>query len=361
MSTPSSAVCRRWAMGQPLLDMVINRRGDWALGALADGSLVVIPAEDSGEEPNLLPAHDGVSLCIRPDADDHGFLSGGDDGRVFLVDPGIAAPTLLVEHKGKWIDHVAGSCEGQRAYSSGKTLYRLNEDGAAAAEPLPLPSSIGGLSFSPNGKRLAVSYYGGVQLFWANAPTTAPDILPWQGSHLNSIWSPDSGFLLTAMQDASLHGWRMGDKALKSKEAGNEMHMQGYETKIASMAFTAGGKYLATSGAAQVVCWPFFDGGPWEKQPMMLGGAETRLVTRVAPHPNDPLTAAGYDDGMIILAPFDGRMEIMIHEPVAARGAAVIGLGWSREGDCLLAALENGLVLLFTLASISRSVRGHFD
>lgn len=360
MTTQPSAVCRRWNLGKTLLDMVLNRRGDWALASCADGSLIVIPAEDSGEDPLLLQAHDGVSLCIAPDADAQGFLSSGDDGRVFLVDPGIAAPTQLVEHKGKWIDHVAGSCDGHRAYSIGKTLYRLDENGEAFAEPTTMPGSIGGLSFSPNGKRLAVSYYGGVQLFWTNAPTTPPDILPWQGSHLNMIWSPDGAFLLSAMQDASLHGWKMDAKALKSKEAGNEMHMQGYETKIASMAFTAQGKYLATSGAAQVVCWPFFDGGPWEKQPMMLGGAESRLVTRVAPHPTDPLTAAGYDDGMIVLAPFDGRMEIMIHAPMAASGASVVGLAWSREGDCLLAALENGLALLFTLASISRSVRGTF-
>ncbi|MDD3182618.1 MAG: WD40 repeat domain-containing protein [Alphaproteobacteria bacterium] len=359
MSQKPSSVCRRWSLGKPVLDAVINRRGDWVLGAFGDGSLTVIPAEDSGEEPKLLQAHDGVSLCLAPDADDHGFLSGGDDGRVFLVDPGIAAPTLLVEHKGKWIEHVAGAVDGHRAYSSGKTLYRLDENGEPCAEPTVLPGSIGGLSFSPDGKRLAATYYGGVQLFSANAPTTPPDVLEWKGSHLGLVWSPDGQFLLTAMQDASLHGWKLG-AALKSKEAGNEMHMQGYEAKIQSMAFTAQGKYLATSGAAQTVCWPFFDGGPWEKQPMLLGSAESRLVTRVAPHPTDGLTAAGYNDGMIVLAPFDGRMEIMIHPPYAPSGAAVIGLAWSREGDCLTAIYENGIVNLFTLASISRSVRGKF-
>lgn len=278
---------------------------------------------------------------------------------MFLIDPGLAAPTLLAEHKGKWIDHVAGEPEGHRAYASGKTLYRLDEKGEPMGEPVTLPSSIGGLSFSPNGKRLAVSTYGAVHLFWTNAPETPPDILEWKGSHLNTAWSPDSQFLLSAMQDASIHGWKLGP-ALKSQEAGNELHMQGYEAKIASMAFTAQGKYLATSGAAQIVCWPFDDGGPWDKQPMTLGGTEPRLVTRVAPHPTDPLTAAGYEDGMLVLAPFDGRMEIMILPPVAAKGASVVGLAWNRDGDCLIAALENGLALLFTMASISRFVRGSF-
>lgn len=359
MTKQPSAICRRWALGAPIVDAVLNRRGDWMLAALGDGNLALIAAQDAGEDPQILQAHDGVSLSLAADADDHGFISGGDDGRVFLVDPGIAAPTLLVEEKGKWIDHVAGESEGHRAYASGRTLYRLDENGAAMDQPVTFGGSIGALSFSPNGKRLAVTTYGAVHLFWTNAPDTPPDVLEWKGAHTKLLWSPDGKFLLSAMQDASLHGWKIGP-ALKSQEAGNEMHMQGYEAKIQSLAFTAKGEYLATSGAAQIVCWPFFDGGPWEKQPMMLGGIEARLVTRVAPHPRDPMTAAGYDDGMIILAPFDGRMEIMIQAPVAAKGAAVVGLGWNAEGDCLTAAFENGLVLLFTLASISRFVRGTF-
>jgi len=356
----TSAICRQWRVDQPILDLVLNARGDWCLAALTDGQLLAVPAEDSGEEPKFLQAHDGVSLEIAADADAHGFISSGDDGRVYLVDPALAAPTLLIEHKGKWIDHVAAEASGHRAYTSGKMLYRLNEDGGEDAPPYALPSSIGGLSFSPNGKRLAVTHYNGVHLFWTNAPDTEPECLEWKGSHLNSVWSPDSSFLLTAMQDCALHGWKLGP-GLKTCEPGNEMHMQGYESKPQSLAFTAKGKYLASSGAAQVVCWPFFDGGPWNKQPLTLGGTESRIVTRVGPHPRDEMVAAGFDDGMIMLAPLDGRMEIMIYEPVAAKGAAVVGLTWNSEGDCLVAALENGQILLFTLASVSRFVRGQYS
>jgi WD40 repeat protein len=137
----------------------------------------------------------------------------------------------------------------------------------------------------------------------------------------------------------------------------NEMRMEGYAAKIHSMAFTAKGKYLATSGAPQVICWPFFGGGPWGKTPLTLGAGEMRLVTRVAPHPRDELVAAGHDDGMIYLAPLDGRsLEIMIHPPVAAHGAAVTGLVWNGAGDCLYAALENGAVMLFTLDSVKQAV-----
>jgi len=327
------------------------------MGAFGDGSLFVVPSDDAGEDPRRIPAHEGVSLDICADADDHAFLSSGDDGRLLLIDPAIEPPTLLAEEKGAWIDHVASGAGGHRFYSSGKKLFRLDEEGNKNGEPLCFPSSIGGISFSPDGKKCAVSHYNGISLLWANAPDTPPELLEWKGSHLNSLWTPDGKIILSSMLDCALHGWKPGP-SLQKNEAGNEMHMQGYENKITSMGFTADKKYLVTAGSPQIVCWPFFDGGPWEKAPLMLGGAEARCVTQVAAHPKDPLVAAGYDDGMIILAPFDGRMEVMIHPPVAPEGAAIKGLVWNKEGDSLLAAFEDGWLKLFTLASISRHVRG---
>ena len=59
---------------------------------------------------------------------------------------------------------------------------------------------------------------------------------------------------------------------------------------------------------------------------------------------------------MVVLAPFDGRMEMLIHPPVAKKGAGVVGLCWNGTGDCLFAALENGLLLLFTIDSVKKSI-----
>ena len=347
---PVSAIARQWNFGFPVIALTCNRRGDWVAAALGDGSVRLLPAHDEAEKPQELAVHEGVSLSLQPDADEHGFLSGGDDGRVFVIDPTLNAPTLLAEHKNQWVDHVAGSPEGHRAYSLSKTVYLLDSEGKALGAPLPHPSSVGGLAFSPNGKRLAASHYNGVSLWWVNAKEAVPAKLNFKGSHLPIAWHPDGKILVTAMQENSLHGWRLADSA--------EMQMQGYATKIHSLAFTARGRYLATSGAEQAICWPFFGGGPWGKAPLTLGGNDGRLVTRVAPHPKDELVAAGYEDGMIILAPLDGRMEVMIHPPLALKGASVIGLTWNAAGDCLFAALENGSLLLFTLASVGKAARG---
>jgi WD40 repeat protein len=343
-----SAIERQWNFDLPLTSLAVNRRGDWIAGALGDGSLRLLPANFAAEEPKEIRLHDGVSLSLQPDADDHAFLSGGDDGKAFIIDPALDAPTLIKEHKNQWIDHVAASPLGEfRAYSTGKNIYLLDDAGEEKFTAA-VPSSPGGLAFSPNGKRLVASHYNGVSLWWTNAKESVPARLIWKGSHLGLIWHPEGKIVISAMQEPALHGWRLGDN--------NEMQMQGYAAKVRSMGFTAKTRYLATGGAEQVICWPFFGGGPWGKTPLMLGGGDGRLVTCVAPHPKDEMLAAGYEDGMVILAPLDGRMEILIHPPVAQNGAGVVGLVWNGDGDCLFAALENGYLMLFTLESVKQSV-----
>jgi WD40 repeat protein len=291
--------------------------------------------------------HDGISLSLQPDADEHAFLSGGDDGKVLILDPLTESTTLLAEIKNTWIDHVASSCDGKfRAYNAGKIIHVLNEEGKENFDPLLSASSNpGGISFSPNGKRLAVSHYNGVSLWWMNAKKPEAEVLEWKGSHLGLIWSPDGQTLLSSMQEGALHGWQLADK--------KEMRMQGYASKVRSMAFTARGKYLASSGAEQVVCWPFSGGGPWGKSPLTLGGTEGRLVTCVAPHPKDEMVAAGYSDGMIVLAPLDGRMEILINPP---QDFAINGLVWNAGGDALFASMESGALLLFTIDSVRKAL-----
>lgn len=346
----TSAIFRQWTFDAPIVSLCVNRNGDWVTAALGDGSARVFPASDEADAPKHIALHDGVSLCLQPDADAHAFLSGGDDGKVLILDPVLGATTLLAEHKNQWIDHVASSADGKfRAYNTGKQIHMLDESGAEKfPAPLGVPGHPGDIAFSPNGKRLAVSHYNGVSLWWTHAKDTTAEPLEWKGSHLGIVWTPDSKALLTSMQEGALHGWQLADK--------KEMQMQGYASKVRSMNFTTRGKYLATSGADRIICWPFAGGGPWGKPPLVLGGAGERLVTQVAAHPKDEMVAGGYSDGMIVLAPLDGRMEVMIHPPLAATGAAINGLIWNAAGDALFAAVESGTLLLFTIDSVRKAV-----
>ncbi|MDX9689685.1 MAG: hypothetical protein EOM37_06095 [Proteobacteria bacterium] len=354
MADPQAAYARQWKLGMPALDMTLNRQGLWAMISMGDGHLAILPAADTGVGPSLIEGHEGVSLCCAPDADDHAFLSGGSDGRLLLVDPEVDIPTVLVEGQGRWIEHVAAHADGVRAYACGKTLYRLDEMGKQAAPPVEMPFSIGGLSVSPQGNYLAVTHYGGAHIFWAKEPEKEPRFLEWKGSLLNMAWSPDDLVLLSALQDGSLHGWKI-EEALAGGEEHEQIHMQGYANKVHSMAFSAGGKYLVTSGAQQAICWSFSQGRPWDNKPLALGGVDARFVVRVAPHPRDDMVAVGYDDGMIIFAPLDGRMEVLVLPPA---GSPVVGLAWNNEADALIAVLQSGDIFMFTVKSVSRFVRG---
>lgn len=349
MPSPS-AIAHQWDLAAPVSAFCVNRRGDWVAAALGDGTMAMLPAREGDDAPQRVGVHEGIALSLVADADGVGFLSGGDDGKVCLLEPDAKAPTLLAEHKGKWIDHVAADDVGnRRAYAYGKMVQMLDEDGQSLGAPLEHGGGIGGLAFSPNGKRLAASHYNGVSLWWTNAKEQKPVKLEWKGAHAETIWHPDGKILLTSMQENALHGWRLADMA--------EMRMQGYQGKIHALGWTPKAKYLATSGAGQVICWPFFGGGPWGKAPLALGPDREALVAAVAPHPKDEMLAAGYADGMIIMAPLDGRSELIIHPPAATQGASVIGLVWNAVGDGLFAALENGTILLFTIESVSKLIR----
>jgi WD40 repeat protein len=355
MVTPTSAIARQWQLNAPIIALRANMQGSWVAATLGDGSIAMLRADDEKQEPQRIALHDGISLSLCADADGAGFLSGGDDGKLLVIEPDAKAATPLADHKNKWLDHVAADAgSGKRAYSVGKQVYLLDAEGQPQGVPFTHPSSVGGLAFSPKGKRIAVSHYNGVSLWWTNAKDEQqPSKLNWKGSHLDIVWSPDGKILLTSLQEAALHGWRLSDQ--------NEMRMLGYANKIKSVSWSAKAKYLCTSGAGLPICWPFFGGGPWGKPPLAVGDERAVMVTQVAAHPRDEMLAAGYADGMITLAPLDGRIaagqgNIMIHPPVSEAGATVTGLVWNADGTCLFATLESGYVMLFTVESVANAV-----
>ncbi|UEM25251.1 WD40 repeat domain-containing protein (plasmid) [Skermanella mucosa] len=333
---------RRWETGAWVVGLAVNRAGTHAAAALGDGSVRLLDLADPDGGPRASQVHAGACLTIVPDLDDRGFLTGGDDGRLCRIVPGSsgdAAAEPLAEVKGRWIEHVDAEPQaGLRAFAAGRQVTLLDRAGRPACDPLDHPSTVGGLAFAPKGKRLAVAHYGGVSLWWTKAPDV-PTRLDWKGSHLGVIWHPAGTHVMTAMQEAELHGWRLKDKA--------HMRMSGYAAKVRSFAWAARGRWLATAGAEEVVCWPFFGGGPWDKAPLELPGPGSAVITAVAPHPMDPVLAAGRDDGMIFVAPLDGSAPL----PLAGRGgSAVSALAWTANGRSLLAGTEDGRLSWITPA-----------
>jgi WD40 repeat protein len=296
--------------------------GQTAVFALGEEALLLV--EPKGE-PKRVAVHDGAILATTSDGKH--VVTGGDDGKVVATGASGETHTVATDPKRRWIDHVALGPDGAVAWSAGKTAFVQ----AKELRQFEANSTVGGLAFLPKGFRLAIAHYNGATLWFPNAPQATPEKLEWKGSHLGITVSPDGRFLVTTMQEAMLHGWRIADA--------KHMRMSGYAARVTSLGWTTGGRWLATSGAPQLILWPFQSkDGPMGKQPQVLAPSEHR-VTVVACHPRQDIVAAGYADGMVLLVRIDDGAEILAKKPGAT---PVTALAWNGDGRFLAFGTEDG-------------------
>lgn len=306
--------------------------GGTAAFVLGDEALLFAP--DDGE-PKRVAVHSGGILAVACDGER--IVTGGDDGKIVATQTNMATAAIAADPRHRWIDHVAIAPDGTVGWSAGKDAFVQCRKG----EPrkLEAPSTAGGLAFAPKGLRLAIAHYNGVTLWFPNAAEAAPERLEWKGSHLDVIFSADGRYLVTAMQEPALHGWRVAD--------GKHMRMSGYSTKVRAMAWTAGGRGLATSGAPQLIVWPFHGkDGPMGKEPQTLAPAEHN-VSIVACHPQKDVVAAGYEDGSVLLVRMPDGAEVLARRPSEALLSA---LTWNAKGTALAFGTEDGEAGIIDLA-----------
>jgi WD40 repeat protein len=281
--------------------------GGRAAFALGDGAVVW---EDGGR----VQAHDGAILCAAAHPSGRGVITGGDDGALVWSRDGESR--TLATTPGRWIDSLAVSAaSGLIAFSNGREAHVRDAAVPDFQRGFRHDASVAALAFDPKGRRLAAATYGGVALWYARIADQKPVMLRWAGSHLGVVFSPDGRFLISTMQEATLHGWRLAD--------GRDMRMGGYPVKVHSLAFL-GDAWLATSGANGAVLWPFAGAnGPMGRQAMEIGWDETARVTRVATAPAGERLVAGLDDGRVWTCDLVSRRQVTLR---AAGGAAISAL-----------------------------------
>ena len=326
---------------------------DRARSVTAEGTIVGVhffrqtPVFVLGEEALLfappegvkrVPIHGGAILASA--ADGSRIVTGGDDGKLVATNREGEHEVLATDDKKRWVDQVALGPDGAVAFAAGKVAHVIakGRTGKGELRDLEVPSTVAGLCFFPKGFRLAIAHYNGATLWFPNATGAKPDVLDWKGSHLGVTVSPDGKFLVTTMQEQTLHGWRIVDA--------KHMRMSGYSARVRSLSWTHDGGALATSGSEQLILWPF-EGkdGPMGKQPTLLAQSPARCSV-VACHPRQPVAAAGFADGSVLLVRLDDGALILARE---ADGEPVSALGWSAEGQVLAMGTENGSASVLTL------------
>jgi WD40 repeat protein len=313
------------AIGAPVTSIHFLR--DRAAFVGAEESVAMVDAQGDGQRAiSRVTVHGGGILCTASDG--ARIVMGGDDGKLVALDAKGEVTLLAQDAKRRWIDNVAVHPDGAVAWSAGKTAFVRS--GKGEDKTFDMPSTVGGLAFAPKGLRVAAAHYNGVTLWFPNM-AAQPEFLEWAGSHLGVVFSPDNKFLVTAMHEPALHGWRLADS--------RHMRMSGYPGRVRSMSWSAGGKFLATSGADTVILWPFASkDGPMGKEPAMLAPLQAR-VSAVACHPKQDILAAGYGDGTILMVRLEDGAEILVRR----NGAATISaLAWNAKGTLLAFAAEDG-------------------
>jgi WD40 repeat protein len=279
-----------------------------------------------GEDEDRVAVHGGGILASASNSER--IVTGGDDGKLVATDIDGEHEVIAADDKKRWIDQVALGPDGAVAWSAGKTANVRT--GKGDVRSFEAPSTVAGLCFAPKGLRLAIAHYNGASVWFPNA-AAPPAKFEWKGSHLAVTISPDGKFLMTAMQESTLHGWRIADA--------KNMRMSGYSARVRSMSWTADGNFLATSGSEQLIMWPF-DGkdGPMGKQPAMLAPSTSRVAV-VACHPKQSVVAVGYADGRVLMVRIDDGALIEARE---ADNQPVSALGWDGTGRTLAFGTEAG-------------------
>jgi WD40 repeat protein len=288
--------------------------------ALGDGRI----AWETGAQA---AAHDGAVLAAVRHPTGEGVITGGDDGRV-VWSRRVGGETLA-EAPGRWVDSLAAQAGASLvAFGAGREARVIDLADKAFARTFMHDRSVADVAFDARGRRLAVATYGGAALWYARIADQQPTMLKWAGSHIAVTFSPDGRFLLSAMQENALHGWRLSDA--------RDLRMGGYPAKVRSVVFLDSGKLMATSGANGVVVWPFAGAdGPMGKSAMEIGWDESCLVTRVAAEPGGAIVVAGLSDGRVWAADVaSGRQQPVRSQtgpPISALAISGGRIAWGDE------------------------------
>ena len=243
-------------------------------------------------------------------------------------------------HAGRGIiERVKASADGNfLGAGQGKALLVFDGEGNPAQGLAGLPASIADFAWNPtDSSQVAVVGAGGARMwkFGEGEPFARFD---WGGASLRVEWSSCGRWLATADQTASVH--------IYDFSRDYPLHIQGYETKVRSMVFSADGKRLATGGSSVITIWPCTGKkGPEGVTPIQLDGHDGEVVA-AAFSPKTGRLATGDGTGMVLIFTFQGDKAMRKRLRL---DAGISALAWHPEKDWLAIGREDGAVSILSL------------
>ena len=351
---------RSWALDAPVVDLAFDNSDGAVAFALADGSVAIAKTKDA--EPAAkrirISAEDGrqsISQRRKPLPSTarisvqehmpvalaaygkHGFVIGDASGALSSLTVGgertpfsqpLDAPIIALDH---------APTTGDLACATADRRVFLIRRGMTEPTVLEHATAIGALAFSPDGSQLAVADDDHVTL-WQNAEKLI-ELAPCQNP-TSLAWSPDQTRLALGQDKGGVTVWRLDSK--------DHITLSDYPAPVGTLAWTNDSDILVTSGAFRIIAWPFNQLKTNGIHPTSLSTGKPSLaaVEAIAAHPNRPLVAAGYENGMLIITQI-GKPDELVIKP---EGQGAIGsIRWSGGAGYIAVGSSHGLATIIEL------------
>lgn len=307
------------------------------LAVAAIGGPVAIFDAASGHRVATLPGHNFGTTSVTWRYDSAVVATGGQDGKVRIWDPATGEQRHVLEAGALWVETVTFATRKDWLVSAAGRVLRLwDSDGALLTEYPSHPSTISDVAWQKDEPFFTSAAYGQLAIFRPGEPEPFKKFA-WKGSILRVVWSPDSSYVATGNQDASVHFWY--------RKSGKDLEMSGYAGKVRELAWDATSRYLATGGSPVVTVWDCGGKGPAGSRPIQLDGHRA-LPSALAYQHKGALLASGCRGGRVCLwSPAKGEDPLF---SVSLPGE-VTGLAWAPDDRRLAATGSEGDVRVFQI------------
>jgi WD40 repeat protein len=239
------------------------------------------------------------------------------------------------------IEHVRTSPDGALlAAGQGKTLHIFDATGSDEKSLRDLPTVVSDFVWNPKTPAEIATAGAGGALLWRLGEKEPFARFDWGGASLQVQWSNDGRWLATADQTASVHVYDIPKD--------NPLNMEGFESKVRALAFSADGKRLATAGSPVVTVWPCASAkGPDGAQPIQVDGSESEVLALEF----SPLTgqlATGDGEGTLLVVTFEKGQ---FRRKRARLGTGISALAWHPTKPLLAVGHTSGLVTWLSMES----------
>jgi WD40 repeat protein len=316
--------------GDHILDLKWNPEGTRLLATPATGAVLV--ADETAMLLEELPGHgmgNGSSDWFAGEPATCGF-----DGKIRC---------------GSWewkpgrgmIEHVRTSPDGALlAAGQGKALHIFDAAGSDEKSLRELPAVVSDFAWNPKSPAEIATAGAGGALLWRLGEKEPFARFDWGGASLQVRWSNDGRWLATADQTASVHVYDIPKD--------NPLNMEGFESKVRALSFSADGKRLATAGSPVVTVWPCASAkGPDGARPIQVDGSESEVLALDFSAATGQL-ATGDGEGTLLVVTFEKGQ---FRRKRARLGTGISALAWHPTKPLLAVGHASGLVTWLSIES----------